>query len=495
MNSSRSRYFRHKRLDHGKHEIRLVRIEPGPDEHPIKCVLKHQIIHDESYNCLSYTWGPPKPRQKIILNGLSLWIRQNAWDFLHTARRYGFKDWIWIDAICIDQANYEERNHQVAFMSNIYRSAKMVIVWLGLSDRHASSLYDLSSSLTNASDCLCRQETDFDGEWTDRQIAKRYLSLLQDLGSSKYWSRVWILQELILALELAVLTPNGPVPLKVVLYRLVDEFVREFRYLYDLVKHMRLDELGLGRFDHKYSIQDAIRLTQHRECEVPRDRIYSVTSFVEWADHLGVDYQISDEQVLWRTVRLASSRSPETTLQSQHVTNQDPVYSMSQAVQTLDAEIHAESLKMMNRTMNTAVAALCLTPPANKNTVLYTSLRALLDAFDDLRPQGYWVPIYRYRWVEAGSFKKKEKVRYVSWSICLPYASATHLILLRSTVKLEEDTLIRDLGGRDPLQAQVWCAAQSTNSKPRKWQQVPGSRYGWQNVEIEAWLRKTLQYR
>jgi hypothetical protein len=38
---------------------------------------------------------------------------------------------LWVDAICIDQSNIEERNHQVKLMDLIYKNAKIVFMWLG----------------------------------------------------------------------------------------------------------------------------------------------------------------------------------------------------------------------------------------------------------------------------------------------------------------------------------------------------------------------------
>jgi hypothetical protein len=38
---------------------------------------------------------------------------------------------IWIDAICIDQSNTQERNQQVSMMGDVYGSATTVWVWLG----------------------------------------------------------------------------------------------------------------------------------------------------------------------------------------------------------------------------------------------------------------------------------------------------------------------------------------------------------------------------
>ncbi|KAH9220635.1 heterokaryon incompatibility protein-domain-containing protein, partial [Leptodontidium sp. 2 PMI_412] len=38
---------------------------------------------------------------------------------------------VWIDAVCIDQSNSDEKGIQVALISEIYSRASQAIVWLG----------------------------------------------------------------------------------------------------------------------------------------------------------------------------------------------------------------------------------------------------------------------------------------------------------------------------------------------------------------------------
>jgi hypothetical protein len=38
---------------------------------------------------------------------------------------------LWIDALCINQANIDERNHQVGQMDRIYKDAEEVVIWVG----------------------------------------------------------------------------------------------------------------------------------------------------------------------------------------------------------------------------------------------------------------------------------------------------------------------------------------------------------------------------
>jgi len=38
---------------------------------------------------------------------------------------------IWVDALCIDQNNLEEKAYQIELMHKIYAQAQHVVIWLG----------------------------------------------------------------------------------------------------------------------------------------------------------------------------------------------------------------------------------------------------------------------------------------------------------------------------------------------------------------------------
>jgi hypothetical protein len=80
--------------------------------------------------------GAKGDEKTIFIDQQPLPIRNNLWHFFkylqsrkphNTTRRL-----LWADAICIDQNNILERNHQVEFMSQIYLLAASVHIWLGL---------------------------------------------------------------------------------------------------------------------------------------------------------------------------------------------------------------------------------------------------------------------------------------------------------------------------------------------------------------------------
>lgn len=77
-------------------------------------------------------------------------VRQNLYKFLKSYRQTLKRKYLWIDALCIDQGNIPERNHQVAQMTSIYSNAEEVIVWLGLQAAHVDALFDGAHDLSRA---------------------------------------------------------------------------------------------------------------------------------------------------------------------------------------------------------------------------------------------------------------------------------------------------------------------------------------------------------
>jgi hypothetical protein len=120
-------------------EIRLLQI----DKHPagflgiFKCSLIHaQLGHlSYPYNAVSYTWGDPTPTRSLIVDcDQSLRVTENVGflvDFLFKGMNSG-TSFFWVDALCVNQVDLEEKSSQVSLMRDIYQHASQVIIWLGM---------------------------------------------------------------------------------------------------------------------------------------------------------------------------------------------------------------------------------------------------------------------------------------------------------------------------------------------------------------------------
>ncbi|MCJ1328320.1 hypothetical protein MMC10_004996 [Thelotrema lepadinum] len=117
----------------GPYDVRLLVVEPSATiQARIVCRLIHTTLTETpEYETLSYVWGDPEENVEILLQGVRFSIRKNLYRALRRLRLSNQSRTLWVDAICIDQKNVNERSQQVAIMRHIYQSATKVMVWVG----------------------------------------------------------------------------------------------------------------------------------------------------------------------------------------------------------------------------------------------------------------------------------------------------------------------------------------------------------------------------
>jgi len=102
----------------------------------IECRLVNYQLRDSSeganlYEALSYVWGDKESRRPISINNCGGEATSNLHTALLHLRDPVFERVLWVDAICINQDDPDEKGRQVRSMANIYAKAGRVIVWLG----------------------------------------------------------------------------------------------------------------------------------------------------------------------------------------------------------------------------------------------------------------------------------------------------------------------------------------------------------------------------
>lgn len=110
--------------------FRLIRIQTGADECPLHLTIYKASFKKARYFCLSYTWQPHGPAHNVFINEKPVSIGHNLWLFLCSARSAGLDTPLWIDALCINQNDLQERNRVVSRMGDIYANAERVLIWL-----------------------------------------------------------------------------------------------------------------------------------------------------------------------------------------------------------------------------------------------------------------------------------------------------------------------------------------------------------------------------
>jgi hypothetical protein len=227
-------------LENPKTDLRLVQIQYGMPNDTLKCTIRtYNAFHPYqwAYQALSYAWGDSSTKVPISLNSTRFFITSNLEAALRNLRLplvipgQKPKMFYWIDAMCIDQSNTDERDEQVRRMKHIYERASHVIVWLGQCHEPRDDMFMVSKE-NRGPECLKRDDytsvlqafsliDDIAKLYTlplgDKRIQKQRVveSYAQDtwvqlarVFHRTWFERLWIIQELGAARE-AVMICGG----------------------------------------------------------------------------------------------------------------------------------------------------------------------------------------------------------------------------------------------------------------------------------------------
>ena len=172
------------------------------------------------FEALSYTWGSRQDQVPVRVVSTSkdddqriVLIARNLSAALRALRYTDRPRALWVDAICIDQSNNEERSSQVKHMSLIYRLAQRVIIWLGPSTESTALAVDTLHYLgyqleVSRSSTRYRapnaQEPDWFRAATSLPYNEDQWKAISEFLQSPWFERLWIWQEIQLANSQAV---------------------------------------------------------------------------------------------------------------------------------------------------------------------------------------------------------------------------------------------------------------------------------------------------
>ncbi|KAM5356486.1 hypothetical protein ACJ41O_003132 [Fusarium nematophilum] len=194
------------------------------------------------------------------------------------------QQYLWIDAICLNQKDEVEKSIQVPAMGEIYREAETVIVWLGEDDGNdAVELFSFMREYAAIPDNLTPRET------LDREVGLlRKLShgmLIHRLFRKHWFFRRWTIQEAALSQNCIVLWGEQSIPLSVLQAastRLRARVSNEDRYSTEMILQLPSSSRGL---------MDLLWMFHRSECLDPRDRIAAFYGLIHAEERLAIDYR------------------------------------------------------------------------------------------------------------------------------------------------------------------------------------------------------------
>ncbi|KAI6090564.1 HET-domain-containing protein [Hypoxylon rubiginosum] len=205
-------------------EIRLVTLDPATsEEDPLRCSITNYRRGAKAvdYYAVSYVWGEPVFSQNLEIRHSDddvsyLKITSNVDALLQRLRALNILRHIWIDAICLNQADENEKAQQIPVMGRIFKEAKGVHIWLGPEDDQtakiftfleAAALVPKAKKLQMSSQLETLMKTVFGGR-------RNAVKCISDFSKRPWFSRRWIIQEACLARQATVHCGSHSIPLQ-----------------------------------------------------------------------------------------------------------------------------------------------------------------------------------------------------------------------------------------------------------------------------------------
>jgi hypothetical protein len=199
--SSGKPFYVYNRLENPRY-IRLLKIPPRGLFRELRCEIIDKALDDApAYEAISYTWGDSTKSHQVFLNDSRLLTSANVYRILRDRSSFWRTRWVWIDFVCINQENDEEKASQVMMMKDIYSTASRVIVWLGDGpDAHLiGNLLDEVQLAKSYFEGVVLVENFISKYILHRISHRRRWLAFWNLISHPYFERVWVIQEVAVA--------------------------------------------------------------------------------------------------------------------------------------------------------------------------------------------------------------------------------------------------------------------------------------------------------
>lgn len=291
------------------------------------CKLKNVSLKDRpQYEALSYMWGDSSLKTSILIGNDYVSVTESLADALYEMQFHvlGSERLLWVDALCINQDDLNERNHQVRQMEKIYRQAQRVLVWLGTptpfwfkydkfandrkyekrerDDKHrkAEGSLELISQVAKT----ISTQSSKDLAWSGPISELAWWESLSSMCELSYWKRLWIVQEVGLASRLTIVHGGCDASWEAftTLRKWISELQEKRQIPKRIVRHVKLILHSVpAHFDRQRErVEGSSLLALLTNYEIsksqdPRDKVYGLLGLAADVeeDELEVDYSKS----------------------------------------------------------------------------------------------------------------------------------------------------------------------------------------------------------
>jgi hypothetical protein len=263
----------------------------------------HELInvhldHAPTFCAISYRWDAEKGFGYISIGSKVLRVTLSCKASINYFSKMMPGQFIWIDAVCINQSDIKERNTQVTLMRNIYQSAYSTAVWLGeaLPDHEfalnlyaalRSGIFDINNMETEKREDPFhpfhpRRETDEGVKQPYHNDCRKVPVTLELVLQRSWFGRVWMIQEVALAQRIVVCCANALIEwsqLVEATRRLATAQGPNRKALFDLP--LKIMEARDHYQQHTFGFHQILPLSRSFDASDPRDKIYGMLGLSE----------------------------------------------------------------------------------------------------------------------------------------------------------------------------------------------------------------------
>lgn len=289
--------------------IRLLELLPSAqsldgESFEVNCKFHVAPVAKFPYTAISYMWGEDTETRNILIDGKKFLVRVNLYQLLELLSRE-IIGYLWVDAICINQTSLKERNHQVGLMGMIYSRARDVTVWLGSNQWEISEAMKLLQSPYARLDVILLGNPQVRAMTSSPGIEEAE-DVFWTFCTHPYWTRAWIIQELVLAKDVLIRCGNDEIR--------IETFAVQLEYLREGLKRMFIPQMVTKILNSPAAKLIAKRKTWQESngrsyinpwdtglgilgCSDVRDRVYAMIALMDPSQAVAPDYNNSPSEL------------------------------------------------------------------------------------------------------------------------------------------------------------------------------------------------------
>lgn len=340
MENAKGKFHQYDDLSDPNSSVRLLKILRCPAQEDqlqslqcIICTWYFEGMEIPMFNAISYTWGDTSHTKALLLRketegeDYELEVPETSEKVLRQAWQYDRNAWYWIDSICINKSNLEQKGPQVSLMGEIYGAAQCVLACVGDHMDESKELFRFTrlhasflSSIRNERPCQAlgmTQDTN-DSNWKscyipppERPLEELYseefrvVRALRAFLSRQYFKRLWIYQELYLARKVDICSEDDHISMVLLdglaLLYSGDHWLPSGQYMIPRARHLLeagVTSMAGVKKASPWDLLDQVD-NMHLECRDIRDKLFGILAMVDWRYRQPIiaDYNISGYEV------------------------------------------------------------------------------------------------------------------------------------------------------------------------------------------------------